>query len=265
MVASAGNHLKYTCMKKLFFAAAFFISAAGAFAQTTDWYVSVSIGPGWGGPQGSLKNKFEKTGFNQTSEFSFFGLGSNTSYPIVYRGVPVLVRAGKKLKGKKSIYVVAGTSAAAEVSGYKREGSFGGVIAGTFGTHINMNYKVTQIAAGLENSMPKSRIKLGYAPGAFLLRYHNTPGVSNPKKTTSVVPGLALTGRLPLGREKNNVGVELVADINLAPPATIKEQYKMVGDNISGFSTVQALSATKVNMVHGTAGLALTLRKKKNV
>jgi hypothetical protein len=249
-------------MKELLLATLLTTFFTTAFAQPPKWYLSVSSGAGWGGPKGSIKSKFEKTGFNNTSSFNIIGIGGSTQYPVVYSGLPLLVRAGKRLKGAKSIFLIAGTSAAAEVSGYKKEGSFSGFIGGTLGTHIFIRYKVMQVTAGMEHTMPKSRLKLGYAPSAFLLRYSNVPGGLESKKTTSVVPGLALTGRLPLGKEKRRVGVELVADVNVAPSATIKEQYKTMTDDNGSSKEVQVLSATKVSMVHGMAGLALTFRKK---
>lgn len=251
-------------MRQLLFTVACTFIFTTVLAQPPKWYLSVSTGPGWGGPKGSIKSKFEKTGFNQTSTFSFFGLGGSTKYPIVSSGVPLLLKVGKKLKGKRSVYVIGGVSASAEVSGFKDEGSNNGLFS-LWGTSIFIRYNIILLAAGMEYTMPKSRIKLGYAPGAFLLRYGNNRPTNKGNKTISVVPGLALTARLPMGKETSSVGVELVADINLAPLATIKEQYKTFFDSSYNNIEKEVLSPTKVNMVHGMAGLALTFRKKQNV
>lgn len=248
-------------MRKLLSAVAFLFFFTSAFSQTPKWYLSVSTGAVWGGPKGAIKSKFENNGFNQTSTFNFFGWGGSTNYPIVSSGLPVLFKAGKKIKDNRSVYLMAGTSAAAEVSGFKNDGTNSGLF-GSLGTHVHVRYKVLQVAVGMEYNLRKSRIKLGYAPGVFLLRYSHVPGMDKVKKETAVVPGLALTGRLPLGKEKRRIGMELVADINLAPPATIQEQYKTSIDGNFNSTEVQVLSPTKVSMVHGMAGLALTYRHK---
>lgn len=252
-------------MRKLIFSAVVLFAAVQAFAQPAKWYLSFSPGGGWGGPSGSLKNKFEKLGYNQTSTTVIFFLPFESDYPKVEHGVPASLRAGKHLKGNKSIFLVAGTSAAGEVRGYKNTGGvsydFFGIFGGSAGTYISIQHQVTEVAIGLEHRMTNSRLSLGYAPAAFLLRYRNVHSSDGGKKT-AFVPGVALTGRLPLGKEKRRIGMELVADLNLAPPATIKEQYdSYLTDNGTSQSKI-VLPATKVNMVHGMVGLALTFRKK---
>ena len=252
-------------MRKLFLAAGLFLAVAPSFAQNTKWYISVGSGYGWGGPNGSLKNEFEKRGYNQTSTTVILFASFGTKYPQAYSGVPVTVRGGLQLKENLNLFAIAGTSTSGEVTGYKNTSNeiatFLGIFGGSIGTFVSIDYKVTQVAVGLEHQMKGSRIKLGYAPAAFLMRYHNRHSIHTAKKT-AFVPGVALTGRLPLGKEKRTVGVELISGINLGPPATIREQI-YTADN--GIGTKTVLPATKVNMVHGKAGLALTLRKKKNV
>jgi len=250
-------------MRKLFAVAAFLLAVAPAFAQNTQWYFSVSSGLGWGGPQSSLISKFEKTGFNQTSTGIIIFINYSIDYPQKSRGVPVTARAGYRLKENLNLFALAGASAAGTVEGYKKTGEIIdlGIFGGSVGTHITINYDVTEVAVGLEHEIKNTRLKLGYAPAAFILNYRNNHSI-NTGKETSLVPGVALTARMPLGKEKRSVGFELIADLNLAPPATIKEQVYQ-GDN--GIGTKTVLSATKVNMVHGMAGVALTFRKKKNV
>ena len=251
-------------MRKLLLAAGLFFAVAPSFAQNTKWYIAVSPGAGWGGPNGSLKKEFEQRGYNQTSTTVILFVSFGTKYPQASSGVPLTVRGGLQLKPNLNLFAIAGTSSSGEVTGYKNTSNeiatFLGIFGGSIGTFVSIDYKVTQVAVGLEHQMKGSRIKLGYAPAAFLLRYHNIYS-SNTGKKTAFVPGVALTGRMPLGKDKRTIGVELIADLNLAPPATIKEQI-YTADN--GIDTKRVLPATKVNMVHGMVGLALTLRKKKN-
>lgn len=251
-------------MRKLLLAAGLFLAVAPSFAQNTQWYISFSPGAGWGGPNGSLKKEFEKRGYNQTSTSILLFMSFTSDYPQASSGVPVTVRGGVQLKPNLNLFAIAGTSTSGEVTGYKNTSneiaSFLGIFGGSIGTYISIDYKVTQVALGLEHQMKGNRLKLGYAPAAFLLSYHNIHSAST-AKNTAFVPGITLTGRLPLGKEKRTIGTELFADLNLAPPATIKEQV-YVADN--GVDTKTVLPATKVNMVHGMVGVALTIRKKKN-
>lgn len=250
-------------MRKLLSTVASILFFTAAFSQNANWYISVSTGAGWGGPKGSLKNKFEKTGYNQTANSNFFGWQSTVKYPHVTPGLPLMIRAGKNLKGNKSIYFMAGTSAANEVEGFKKSGygSFFGLFAGDVGTTVSIKYKIRMAAAGMEYAMPNSKLKLGCAAGLFIMQYHNMYSTDAGKKAL-VLPGLALTARQPLGKEKRRVGVELVVDVNVAASATIKDQYHSLADNNGFYKEVNVFTATKVSMVHGMAGLALTYRKK---
>ncbi|MGV3657200.1 MAG: hypothetical protein ACO1NX_04575, partial [Chitinophagaceae bacterium] len=96
-------------MRKYSLAAAITVAAAAAAqAQTPQWFVSASTGAGWGGPKGSIKKTLIKNSFNHTSYLSFLGWEGKTEYPIVYSGVPVLLKAGKKVKENKSVYLLGG-------------------------------------------------------------------------------------------------------------------------------------------------------------
>lgn len=250
-------------MKKILPAAVLFFFFSTAWAQPADWYVAISAGAGWGGPKSSIKNKFEKTGFNQTGTSDFLGFVSHTTYPDVEMGVPVILRAGKRLKGSKSIFMLAGSSAASEVTGFKRQGydSFLGLFGGSYGQKVAIRYNITQLAVGIEHTIKNSRFKLGYAAAAYRLRYHNRYGVDAGKKT-ALVPGGVITGRVPLGKERRRVGIELMADINVAPRVTLKAQQLKTQDVDGNFTVIHVMAPAKVNMVHGMAGLALTFRKK---
>ena len=250
-------------MKKFLSAAIFFLFLSPAFAQPANWYVSISTGVGLGGPKGSIKRAFEKSGFNHTSNSSFLGWESTTSYPDVEMGMPLMVRAGRKIKETKSIFIMAGRSTAARVMGFKNQGygSFFGLFSGSYGQMVTIDYKITQLAFGLEHTVKNSRLKLGYAAAVYQLRYHNRHGLNTGKKT-ALVPGAAFTSRLPLGKEKRKVGVELVADINLAPRAKLAAQQISFVDNDFNTKIITVMPTTKVNMVHGTAGVALTFRKR---
>ena len=252
-------------MKKITLAALLLISFSALYAQSPKWYVAVSSGAGWGGPNASLKKTFEKKGFNQTSTSLILFMSFTADYPKVSSGVPAAVRAGVQLKENLNLFAIAGTSAAGEVNGYKNTSneiaSFLGIFGGSVGRYIAISHKVTEVAVGLEHQLKNSHLRLGYAPAAYLMRYHNIHSLNTGKKT-AFVPGLAFTGRLPLGKEKRRIGAELVADINLAPPATIEAQYDNEMDDNGINRKVQVLGPTKVSMVHGTMGLALTYRKK---
>ena len=77
-----------------------------------------------------------------------------------------------------------------------------------------------------------------------------------------MVPGAAFTGRVPLGKAKKRIGIELVADIHLAPPVTLKAQELSTVDIDFNAKIITVIPPTKVSMVHGNAGVAITLRHK---
>ncbi len=247
-------------MRKYLLVAAITVAASASQAQTPQWFVSASTGAGWGGPKSSIKKTLIKNNFNHTSYFSFLGWGGKTEYPIVYSGVPVLLKVGKKVKENKSVYLLGGIAGQNEVSGFRNEGTgdFLGLFGGSLGTHVNINYKVYQLGAGFEHTLPNTKIKLGYGPALYMLSY-----VYNFKdsRNNALVPGANFSGRVPLGKEKRKIGLELVADVNLAPPAKMKALHYTYNDGTAD-KTELLIPENKVSMVQGMAGLALTFRKK---
>ena len=124
---------------------------------------------------------------------------------------------------------------------------------------MNINYKVYQLGAGFEHTLPNTKIKLGYGPSLYLFSYIYNFNKSD--RNTSLVPGANFSGRVPLGKEKRRIGVELVADVNLAPSAKMKALHYTYNDGTAD-KTELLIQESKVIMVQGMAGLALTFRKK---
>lgn len=152
----------------------------------------------------------------------------------------LLLSFGKKLKEHRYIYFVIGCADKGQVEGYKDLGSI-------LESYATIHYSVYQFTAGYLYTIGKSRIKLGGGPSLLMLKY--TAG--SEQSQTSFVPGLTLSGRFPLGKEKRLIGVDFILEANLAPPAKIEMQEK--SDN--GFHI------TKADMIQGSAGLALCFRK----
>src|SRR4051812_12449481 len=129
-------------MKKLFPAILIVINL-NCFAQTNDWFVSITAAPSFGGPSASLKRQMKAQGFGDQAESSFHIFGSGTtSYP---RGgsVALLLRAGKKINNHTSIYFVTGVSEKATIEGFHAEGwdnGLFGLFAGTYGQRVSVKY-----------------------------------------------------------------------------------------------------------------------------
>ncbi|MBD0297117.1 MAG: hypothetical protein ICV84_18280 [Flavisolibacter sp.] len=70
--------------------------------------------------------------------------------------------------------------------------------------------------------------------------------------------------RTPIGKEKRLVGIDLVFEGNLAPPARMKEIRERTNSNPQFTSVLtqytSILKESKVNMIHGMIGLALSFR-----
>ena len=250
-------------MRKLLTAATFFFTFSAALqAQTANWFVSFQTGTGWGGPKGSIKKTLIKNSFNQTSYFNFLGLSGKIAYPISSSGVPALLKVGKKVKGNKSIYLLGGLTGNGEVSGFRNEGysDFLGLFGSSVGMHVRINYNVYQLGAGFEHTLPNTKIKLGYGPALYLFNYKHSNDVEG-GSNNSLVPGASFTGRVPLGKEKRRIGVELVADVNLAPPAKMKTLHYSFNDGTAE-KTVALIPQSNVSMVQGMAGIALTFRHR---
>lgn len=237
-------------MKKLFLVMLVIINL-NCFAQANKWFVSISATPTIGGPSVSLKNQIIKQGFNESSSFNFLGLGVTTQYPIVVKDISLLVRAGKRITDRRSIYFVAGQTTSGCVSGFKNEGysDFFGIFSGSYGQHIDIDYRVYQVTAGYLYSFPNTKAKIGIGPSFFVCNYAITKNYTNKEEHTSLMPGATFTARLPLGKEKKLFGVELVCEGNVAPPAQMK------ADHTEGFQPKNA------SMFSGNAGLAFTFHR----
>ena len=238
-------------MKKLFFAMLVIINL-NCFAQANKWFVSFSVAPAFGGPSASLKTQMKAQGYGDQAEstFNLFGSG-NTSYP---RGgsVALLMRGGKKITDRKSIYFVAGISEKATIEGFHAQGwsdGFFGLFAGTYGQHISVKYTTYQLTAGYMYSFSNSKAKLGFGPSVYILSYGTSVNYSDKENHTSLVPGASFTARLPFGKEKRLFGVEFVFEGNMAPPVQMKS------DRTDGFQPKHA------NMFSANAGLAFTFHR----
>lgn len=227
--------------------AAFLLCTLAATAQNNQWFVSLSSDFVVAGPGAALKEKMLRQGFDDdnTSYLLFIGWTEVNPKKLSYGGLKL--RGGKKISEKRSVYFVTGLVEDAEVRGFKSSGFsntiFGG---GSYGTAVSIRYSLWQLAAGYMYSS-KSKMKLGLGPSFFLLNYKP----NEEKKQNLLVPGASFTARVPLGKEKKLLGIEIVAEANLAPPA----KMKMEKQNDQGFEP------GNVNMVFGSIGLAYCFRR----
>jgi hypothetical protein len=245
-------------MKKVAFLLACFFSAFAGASQSK-WFVSFSTGTGFGGPIGSIKNNMEKSNLNQKSpDMDFFGLIlKGSQYPKKSTGIPALVKVGKRLKEGKSIYLEAGVSNRGEVRGYQN--------IGYYGNTIPINFRVFQVTAGYQYSFKNTRSKAGFGPSLYVLNYSDDYKGLEHHTFNSFVPGVSLMGRTPMGKEKRRIGLDLVLEVNLAPPAKMQEiqkSYHTINMNGSSISYTSTLKESKVNMMQGMIGLALSIRSK---
>jgi hypothetical protein len=234
-------------MKNLFPAMLIIINL-NCFAQTKKWFVSFLPGIAFYGPSASLKNQMKAQGYGDDFEgFAIFGDGI-THYP---RGgaVALMATAGKRITDHKSIYFVAGVCEKATVEGFQAEGWSGWLFSYTTGNYISVSYNIYQLGAGYMFSFFKSRTWVGFAPSIYLFNYGISENNSLKEKHGSIVPGVSLNARIPLGKEKKLFGLELVINGNMAPPVRMKS------DNLQGFQPKNA------NMFFASAGLALSFRK----
>jgi hypothetical protein len=239
-------------MKK-FFSAIFIVISLNCFAQANKWFVSFTAAPSLGGPAASLKHQMKAQGYGDQSESSFVIFGSGTTkYP---RGgaVALLASGGKKIADRRSIYFVAGLSEKATIEGFDEQGysnGLFGLFAGSYGRHTSVSYTTYQFTAGYMYSFPNSRTKLGFGPSVYLLRYGISENFSPKEKHSSIVPGVAFNTRIPFGKQRKLIGLELVFNGNMAPPVKMKSGSK------EGFQPKNA------NMFSFNAGLALTVHNK---
>jgi hypothetical protein len=238
-------------MKKLFSAMLLIVNLS-CFAQANKWFVSLCATPTIGGPSASIKKQMVDQHFDQTSSFSFFFIFSGeTKYPVVAKDGSLLIRAGKKISDRRSIYLVAGQTAAGKVEGFQNQGySDLLIIASSVGQHIEVNYHAYQITGGYLYSFPDTRAKLGFGPSIFMLNYSLSENYNGKETHTGIVPGATCTVRMPLGKEKKLIGLELIFEGNVAPSIKMKGNMKETG-----------FKPGTANMLSANAGLALTFRR----
>jgi hypothetical protein len=246
--------IKTQFMKKLILSI-FVLAGMNAFGQASKWFVSLTPSSAFGGPFASINNQMKKQGWGEASSFNFLGLTGTINYPVGEKNPGVLLRIGKRISDFKTVYMVAGISNSGYVGGFKNEGytDLLGIFGGSIGDWATIHYKVLQFTGGYLYSFPKTRAQLGFGPSVFILNYNVTQtGRSGGETHASFVPGATFTARLPLGKEKRLFGIDLIVEGSLAPPAKMKVDDK----------SITAFDPGKVNMIHGTAGLAFCLRQK---
>jgi hypothetical protein len=128
-----------------------------------------------------------------------------------------------------------------EVKGFKASGGFASV-----------QYQVLQLAAGVQYHFRGKASSIGIAPSINILKY-GAPEPYEDAVKNKFLPGLLVSGNLPMGRQKKRVGLDFIYDLNLLPPV------KMEPVHSAYFSS---FDAGRVNMIHGSVGLAVTIRTK---
>lgn len=235
-------------MKKLICLVAF-LASISCFAQKEKWSVSVSGGMSVGGPAATIKNQMGKQGFDDKGSFNILIWTSTTQYPERSPEGSLLLRFSKKINNFKSLYFIVGQADKSEVTGFKDEGYVNLILIGSsVGPMPKVRYTIFQVGGGYLYQT-SSRAKLGIVPSAFIVPY----SANDSAKHTSIVPGVSFTARIPLGKEKKQLGFDLVFDANLAPPINMKINEK----------TTEGFHMNKANMMQISAGIALTFRKIK--
>jgi hypothetical protein len=240
-------HLKITAMKKILLALACF-AWVSSFAQKNKWSISVSASPGIGGPKNSIVTTMKKQGFDETMSFNFFGLTGVVTNPNSEKAGTYLLRVSVRQKINRSLFFVGGLSNQGTVSGF-RSTSGDSLFPWTLSFPI-VDYRVWQLSGGYQFDQKNSWLKFAIAPSLFFYNYGLKFRESDRK--TSLVPGINLSGRLPLGKGKRTFGVELFADGNIALKAKMKDLQETIHS--------APLKESKVNMMHATAGLLFTFR-----
>jgi hypothetical protein len=227
------------------------IISISSFGQASKWFVSLFTGAKVAGPPVTIKHHMKEHGYDETVTSTFLWT-TTTNYPVEDVYPSLLVMMGKRISDYKSVYIVAGRSARGVVSGFRTEGyaDFFGLFSGPYGQRIDIPYSIYQLGGGVMYSFPNTRTKLAAGPSFFLFEYGGEE-YTGIEKHHSFLPGLSGVLRVPFGREKKLVGIDLVVELNLAPPATIK------GDE----APLQVIQLQKVNMIHAAVGLALSFRR----
>ena len=236
-------------MKKLFSLLLCVLSLTG-FAQNSKWFVSFATGFNIGGPSVSIKNQMKDQGFDDDSDFNFFGWTGTSEYPYKSQEPSLLLRVGKQISEKKSIYFVAGRLDKATVQGFKNEGysNLFGFLGSSSGPSPKISYSLYQFTAGYLYNMPKSRIQLGIGPSLYMLNYSDELTENN-----SFTAGATGTAIFPLRKAKRKMGFELIIEANLAPPVKLESRQN---------EEVYHFKMKSANMVSLNIGLAISYNKK---
>ncbi len=238
-------------MKK-FFSAIFLVFNLSCFSQNSKWFVSFSAAPVIGGPAMSLKSEMRNQNFDDRSETTFVIYGNGiTNYP---RGsaTSILVRGGKSIDARKSLYFIVGVAEKAHVEGYRKDGWSNGIFglfAGTVGQSVSIKYNIYQATAGFMYPISDSKVKFGFGASAYIFSYSTFHQYIKAGNHTSVVPGAAFTLRAPLGKEKRLFGIDFLLDANLALPVKMKTAVN------------EGFRPGNVNMCSASVGLGFSLRR----
>jgi len=208
-------------------------------AQTAKWFVTFSTGFQIAGPSSSLKKYMNDNGFNVSSQ-TFLG---PADYPTTTPGLAFLAMLGGQVGKNRSLYILLGMPWNGEVSGFDGHQS------------NNVKYHVYQFGGGYQFSSSNSRSSVGAGPSLFILqsgKNNHTYGNNElTEKHTAVKPGLTITGRTALGKGRKLLGLELFAELNVAPKASFVDPQSYDGK-----------TSYNMNMTGGMLGLALAVSKR---
>ena len=221
-------------------------------AQKGTWNLSVGGGFGWGGPKTTFKKAMIETNFDQTQS----GWLGKSDFPRVYPAFNLSAKVGRGIKENTAFFVAGGlTSGSVDGLNQQDYGSSGWL--GSSATRVNVAYKVMQLTTGLEHTLRHSKVTIGYGPAVYILQYTNANYAS--EQYQSVVPGINLSGAVPLFRKGSKFGVALITEMNLALPASLKPlHHHYTKDGTS--AQVAFVREGKANMTQGNIGLALMFR-----
>lgn len=219
-----------------------------ALGQQHDWTVSFSSGFALGGPAASIKNQMKKQGFDQGSQYNFFGFSGSSTYPVISQDASLLLRVTKKISEKRSLFFVGGLASGGQVTGFKNQGYVDLILLGSsYGPMPSVKFSIWQLGGGILFTPEHIRSKFGLGPSIYIVNHAWNEG----EKHNSVVPGLTGTARFPLGKEKRAIGIEWMIDLNMAPSVNFGSD----GDSGTDFHPGKAA------MFSAGTGLAITWRK----
>lgn len=226
------------------------VISLSCFGQSK-WFVSLSSSPVLVGAATSIKSQMKEQGYGDESESTFIIWGDGTTQYPTGTSFSFLVRAGKSITERKSLYFVGGIADKAIVEGFDAEGWSDGILglfAGTYGRHVSVKYTTYQFSAGYMFSFARSRTQLGIGPSVYLFNYNIAYEYMYTGSNLAIVPGATFTSRFPLGKENKRFGLEFVFEGNMAPAVKMKSNH------------ADRFQPGNANMLSCNAGLAFTLR-----